>query len=56
MAIAIGDIHGCLRPLMRLIERLPVDEELVFLGDYIDRGPESAGVVNYLRELHRQRA
>ncbi|MCZ6644918.1 MAG: metallophosphoesterase family protein [SAR324 cluster bacterium] len=56
MAIAIGDIHGCLRPLMRLIERLPVDEELVFLGDYIDRGPDSAGVVNYLRELHRERA
>ncbi len=55
MPIAIGDIHGCLEPLQRLIERLPPAEPLVFLGDYVDRGPQSAGVVAYLRALARQR-
>ena len=51
MAIAIGDIHGCLDTLEHLIAGLPQCEELVFLGDYIDRGPDSAGVVRYLKAL-----
>lgn len=55
MAIAIGDIHGCLDPLRELVARLPEDQELIFLGDYIDRGPHSAGVVRYLKQLARQR-
>ncbi|MBX3156711.1 MAG: serine/threonine protein phosphatase [Deltaproteobacteria bacterium] len=51
---AIGDIHGDLTALQTLFERLPeltAEDTLVFLGDYLDRGPESAGVVAYLREL-----
>jgi serine/threonine protein phosphatase 1 len=55
MPIAIGDIHGCLETLRRLVDRLPADEELVFLGDYIDRGPHAAGVVQYLLALAKQR-
>ena len=55
MAIAVGDIHGCLNPLKKLIAALPPAEPLVFLGDYIDRGPDSAGVVRYLRGLAAQR-
>lgn len=55
MPIAIGDIHGCLEPLRRLVARLPEGEELVFLGDYIDRGPHSAGVVQYLLALAKHR-
>ena len=55
MAIAVGDIHGCLNPLKKLIAALPPGEPLVFLGDYIDRGPDSAGVVRYLRGLAAQR-
>lgn len=55
MAIAIGDIHGCLEPLRELIDRLPPDEELVFLGDYVDRGPDSAGVLRYLEALAERR-
>ena len=55
MAIAIGDVHGCLTPLQRLVQRLPPAAELVFLGDYIDRGPASAQVVQYLRRLARER-
>lgn len=55
MAIAVGDIHGCLSTLKRLIARLPSEEQLVFLGDYVDRGPDSAGVVDYLKTLARRR-
>lgn len=48
--IAIGDIHGCLpelKELMEVIKPTPNDR-LVFMGDYIDRGPDSVGVVKYL--------
>lgn len=49
----IGDIHGCPDELATLIEALPLDanDRLVFLGDYIDRGPDSKGVVSYLLQL-----
>ena len=53
---AIGDVHGDLAQLRLLMSRLPTLEPadtVVFLGDYIDRGPDSAGVVAYLRELPR---
>jgi serine/threonine protein phosphatase 1 len=46
---AVGDIHGCRGKLDQLLDKLdwrPENgEELVFLGDYIDRGPDSHGVV-----------
>ena len=56
---AIGDVHGCadrLDALHRQIERdvagSPVEQGLVVhLGDYVDRGPDSAKVVRRLREL-----
>ncbi|MDR2611281.1 MAG: serine/threonine protein phosphatase [Deltaproteobacteria bacterium] len=52
---AVGDIHGCREKLERLLDKLdwrPENrEELVFLGDYIDRGPESFEVVEIVREL-----
>lgn len=51
--IAIGDVHGCLFSLKKLIELLEPenDDQLVFLGDVIDRGNHSKGVVDYLIEL-----
>jgi serine/threonine protein phosphatase 1 len=51
--IAIGDIHGCARTLDALIERLAPgpDDHLVFVGDYIDRGPDSKGVIDRLLKL-----
>ncbi|HKI99668.1 MAG TPA: metallophosphoesterase family protein [bacterium] len=55
MAIAIGDIHGCLEPLRALIADLPPGRELVFLGDYVDRGPQSAQVLDYLQALAEER-
>ncbi|HTV21898.1 MAG TPA: metallophosphoesterase family protein [Polyangiaceae bacterium] len=49
-----GDIHGELDSLERIFERLPPltrSDTLVFLGDYLDRGPSSAGVVARIMAL-----
>ncbi|HUO10484.1 MAG TPA: metallophosphoesterase family protein [Phycisphaerae bacterium] len=53
--IAFGDIHGCLDHLDALLHAiLPTPKDhLVFLGDYIDRGPDSAGVLNRLLALRK---
>jgi serine/threonine protein phosphatase 1 len=51
---AIGDIHGCYDQLIDLLTRIPIDwdkDQLVFMGDYIDRGPKSFEVVEYLTSL-----
>ena len=48
---AIGDIHGCYTELMLLFKKLPIDPEndtVVFMGDYIDRGPDSKKVVEQM--------
>lgn len=46
----IGDIHGCNAELSRLLEGLPLTrgDALIFLGDYIDRGPDSRAVISEL--------
>ncbi len=54
---AIGDIHGDLAALDKLFTRLPElgpDDTVVFLGDYIDRGPNSAGVIAWVRDFTRR--
>ena len=58
MLYAVGDIHGELAKLDRLLVKLDLQPEdrLVFLGDYVDRGPDSAGVVSRLLELSRHHA
>lgn len=52
----VGDIHGCAEELARLLESLPLEpgDRLVFLGDYVDRGPDSKGVISYLIDLKRR--
>ncbi len=53
---AIGDIHGDIEALRRVIERLPplgAGDTVVFVGDYLDRGPSSAQVVEFVRRLAR---
>ncbi len=54
--IAIGDIHGCLAALATLIDTIaPGPEDTVItLGDYIDRGPQSRGVLDRLIALSRR--
>jgi len=48
--LAVGDIHGYLDKLTALMEMVaPTQEDrVVFLGDYIDRGPDTPGVIEYL--------
>lgn len=48
--IAIGDIHGTLRKLEGLIEQIsPMNEDaIIFLGDNIDRGPDSYHTVEFI--------
>ncbi|MRR16534.1 MAG: serine/threonine protein phosphatase [Deltaproteobacteria bacterium] len=51
---AIGDIHGCLADLRRLIRHISADPQsdtLILLGDYIDRAPGGRGVVDYILRL-----
>jgi len=54
---AIGDIHGCYDQLQELMGKIPIDfarDTLVFIGDYIDRGPQSVEVVDYLVQLKKR--
>jgi serine/threonine protein phosphatase 1 len=47
--IAVGDVHGCDQALAALLEvLLPLKQRVVFLGDYVDRGPDSIRVVELL--------
>ncbi|MSR30658.1 MAG: serine/threonine protein phosphatase [Gemmataceae bacterium] len=54
--LALGDIHGYSQPLDSLLKFLQPGPEdtLVTLGDYVDRGPDSRGVLWRLKELTRQ--
>lgn len=54
--LAVGDIHGCLTPFLKLYERLEVtDNDLViFLGDYVDRGPESLAALEWIARESRK--
>jgi hypothetical protein len=65
MIFVIGDIHGYLDPLRVLIDRLreccaerkisPSEAKLIFLGDYIDHGPSSKQVIDYICSLEFQK-
>lgn len=53
----IGDIHGELGHLRTLVAKLPLLDEadtLVFLGDYLDRGPHSSEVIRVVRAFSRE--
>ncbi len=51
--IAIGDIHGCSKALDAILAAImpQADDTVVALGDYVDRGPDSKGVIDRLIEL-----
>lgn len=53
--LAIGDIHGCHRQFQALLDavRLTRDDHLILLGDLIDCGPDSAGVIKTVLALKR---
>jgi serine/threonine protein phosphatase 1 len=57
--LAISDIHGELELFNKLLEKVEYDaseDQLILLGDYVDRGPDSKGVVDRVMELKKQGA
>ncbi|HVR90820.1 MAG TPA: metallophosphoesterase family protein [Novosphingobium sp.] len=60
---AVGDIHGRLDLLEALAEGIEIDDEargstdttIILLGDLVDRGPDSAGVIAFSREWQARR-
>lgn len=54
--IAIGDVHGCSQALRAVLDEIEpqAEDRLVMLGDYVDRGPDSRGVIDMLLELRGQ--
>jgi serine/threonine protein phosphatase 1 len=54
MRYAISDIHGCYQTFQYLVAEvlnLQPTDELYLLGDYIDRGPDSKGVIDFIVDL-----
>lgn len=52
---AVGDLHGGLDHLFKLLSCFPeldAQDTIVFIGDYVDRGPKSAQVIDYVMNLH----
>lgn len=54
--IFIGDVHGCLDELRLLYMKLKLvpGDRLIFVGDLVDKGPDSLGVLVYVQGLMRQ--
>ena len=54
---AISDIHGCNKTFRHLVQevlQLKPDDQLYLLGDYIDRGPDTKGVLDFIMELQEK--
>lgn len=52
--ILIGDIHGCIEEfdeLLKLMDYNPSSDRLILLGDLVDRGPDSVGVLRKVRQM-----
>lgn len=51
----IGDVHGCYEPLLDLLKLIDCSRgTLIFLGDYIDRGPDSKKIVSLVIQLKKE--
>ena len=54
MRWVVGDIHGMLRPLRSLVGHVTAKDpaaQFLFVGDYVNRGPDSRGVIDLLLSL-----
>ena len=59
LTFAIGDIHGCHRALLHLLDLIGDHAKgqacrLIFIGDYIDRGPDSRSVIETVRAVEQR--
>ena len=55
--LAIGDVHGMYQKLIKLMDKIrfnPDEDLLIFLGDYIDRGPDPGRCLQYIFALQQQ--
>ncbi|CAA6822017.1 MAG: Serine/threonine protein phosphatase [uncultured Sulfurovum sp.] len=50
----IGDVHGCYHTLMTLVDKLPKDAELIFVGDLCDKGNFSKEVIAFIKQNNYQ--
>jgi len=48
---AVGDIQGCAPSLKTLVKKLPAKSKMIFLGDLVNRGPDSLGALRQLKQL-----
>ena len=48
---AVGDVQGCAPSLKTLLKKLPKRSKLIFLGDLVNRGPDSLGALRQLKSL-----
>ena len=48
---AVGDVQGCAPSLKALVKKLPKKSKMIFLGDLVNRGPDSLGALRYLKSL-----
>jgi bis(5'-nucleosyl)-tetraphosphatase (symmetrical) len=48
---AVGDVQGCAPSLKSLLKKLPKKSKLIFLGDLVNRGPDSLGTLRLLKSL-----
>lgn len=52
---AVGDIQGCAPSLKNLVNKLPAKSKIIFLGDLVNRGPDSLGTLRYLKRLQESK-
>lgn len=54
--LVIPDVHGCYFTLLALMEKIKVvpDDQLFFLGDYVNKGPHNRKVLEYIFDLQQQ--
>jgi len=52
---AVGDIQGCAPSLRALVKKLPKQSKMIFLGDLVNRGPDSLGALRYLKKLQEEK-
>ena len=50
----IGDVHGCLPSLSQLLEKIPEDSPLIFIGDLINRGPASLETLRLVHSMGKR--